>query len=434
MSIRKINFFFSLLIVVCTLNACVDSDPALGVDFVPGNQLLKVDHYEFTVPVSTTRLDSIITSSTAVGAVGYMKNDPFGLFYAGSVFRILPVNLTHTYPATAVADSAFLTIPVASRKVTGAGDNVTQPLKCYKLNTGLNAGSYYYNNSLKQDHYDSTPIGEVSYTGGDTIVVRLTSAFAQELVKTKADTMSADSLFLQKFKGIYLAADTANAQSEVGGRISYFNFSDAILSVYYKNGVDDSTRYYYYYIDDYSPNFNVYTHNSAHLAGAVPSSKVYLEGLAGVKPSINFNDVKDTIRNLAERLGVDASKIAINKAELLVQLAYPGNDMNTYPAMTTMAYKQNDSVYTFVADTYQTYFDGNLNRSLQQYAFNLTYYTQGLYTKHAVDNTDEAQQLMIFPTGVTNDYYSTIVLDRTYYSFGVLKGPATMKLTYTLLK
>ncbi len=117
-----------------------------------------------------------------------------------------------------------------------------------------------------------------------------------------------------------------------------------------------------------------------------------------------------------------------------MQLAYPGNDMNTYPAMTTMAYKQNDSVYTFVADTYQTYFDGNLNRSLQQYAFNLTYYTQGLYTKHAVDNTDEAQQLMIFPTGVTNDYYSTIVLDRTYYSFGVLKGPATMKLTYTLLK
>ncbi len=288
---------------------------------------------------------------------------------------------------------------------------------------------------MKQDHYDSTPIGEVSYTGGDTIVVRLTLAFAQELADATAEQMSTDSLFLKAFKGIYLAVDTANAQAETGGRVSYFNFSDAILSMYYRNTPDDvadSARYYYYYIDDYSPNFNVYKHSSAHLANS--SSDVYLEGLAGVKPYIDFNNVKNSIQHLADSLEVDIAKIAINKAELLVQLAYPGNDMNTYPAMTTMAYKQ-DSVYTFVVDTYQTYFDGNLNRSLQQYAYNLTYYTQGLYTGHAEDNTPEAQQLMIFPTGVTNDYYSTIVLDRTYYSFGVLKGPgATIKLTYTVLK
>ncbi len=434
MSISRI---FAIIAAACLLNACIEVDNTLGLDFVPDSELLKVDQYEFSIPFTTVALDSVVSSSIQYGTIGYMNNDPFGLFYAGAVFRFIPYTLGFSYPDGAVLDSAYIEIPLYGKTVTGDAYDVGQQLTLYALNRDLSYARNYYNNSLKTSDYHSTPVSlPYTYTGGDTIRLRFTDEFAASLVSATSEEMASDSLFLRAFKGLYLAADTSTATAGSGGRVTYFDYSKASLAVnFHKSAADDTARYYYYILDQ-NANFNVFKHSSAALAGTGPSDHVYMEGLAGVKPFVNFNVVRDSIKNYMTRLHADVSKLAVNRAELVFDVDYPAYTMDTYPERTTLAYSK-DTTYSFLTDTYQNLFDGVLNRSVQQYSYNVTYFTQGLFHHHNYDTAATATQLHLYPLNVSYDYYGSEILDleRVIYSFGVLKGPsAKLKLTYTLLK
>ena len=433
------------VVALCSLHACIEVDKTLGLDYVPDDQRLQVDFKEFTIPVFTAAIDSVCTSNTSAGTIGYTVNDPFGLFYSGAVFRITPYSGSFTYPEGAVLDSIILSIPISNKVIAGNQGKMPQTLYLYQLTRDLesNTYTYYYNNSLKTTDYDPIAIaGPYEYKGEDTLKIHLTPEYAQALMNATAEEMGNDTLFLQKFKGLYLAADTTDIPVGLqGGRIAYFNHSSIWLTAYYhKSATDDSTRYCLYYINNDYANFNVFIHNSAHLATNLPSSKVYFEGLAGVKPYINFNSIKDTIQQLLTTLNADPSRLLINRLEIKVDVVYPDYSLDNYPALTTLAYKVDTAAYrfNFLTDTYLNSFGGTLNRSVQQYSYDITYFAQGLFTPHLYDNSDEARHLYIFPYYTYYDSYYGMTyrgLERTTYSFGVLKGPnIKVKLSYTLLK
>ena len=441
MNILKIKILIIGVIALCSLQACIEVDKTLGLDYVPDNQWLNVNFHEFTVPIYTAATDSVRTSSESIGSIGYMVNDPFGLFYAGAVFRILPYTGEFTYPEGAILDSAIFFIPIAKKMVAGNEAKMPQTLYLHKLNRDLESKSdvYYYNNSLKTTDYDPIAVSEAcNYSKEDTIKLRLTAAYAQALMNATKETMSSDTLFLQAFKGLYLTVDTTLPPQD-GGRIAYFNYSSAYMTTYYhKSAVDDTARQYRYFINPDLANFNVFKHSSAHLANDQPAPNAYIEGLAGVKPYIDFNLIKEEIQHLLGNLGSDASKLVINRLEVITQVDYPTYTMDTYPALTTLTYKVDTtfSLYYYLTDTYLSLFDGTLNRSLQHYSYNPTYFSQGLFTPHSYDSEADEQRIYIYPLFITYDYYGSKVylLERTFYSFGVLKGPVKIKLTYTLLQ
>ncbi|MDR0296098.1 MAG: DUF4270 domain-containing protein [Prevotellaceae bacterium] len=438
MKILKIKFFIIGLIALCSLNACIEVDKTLGLDYVPDSQLLQVNIREFTVPIYTAATDSICTSRESVRSIGYMINEPFGLFYAGAVFRMVPYTNSFTYPEGAILDSAILHIPIANKVIAGDEGKMQQTLYLHQLNRDLQSDKdiYYYNNSLKIPDYNSMAIGDpYEYRGEDTIKIRLGTVYAQALMNATEEEMSNDTLFLQTFKGLYLAADTLALPSGLqGGRIAYFN--NAWITTYYHKSVEDDTAHYYlYYINPDLANFNVYKHSSVHLANDQPTANIYIEGLAGVKPYIDFNDVKVKIQAMLDSLGSEPSKLLINRLELITQIDYPTYNMDNFPVMTTFAYKDTSAfLYSFLIDTYLSQFDGLLNRSLRQYSYNPTYFSQGLFIPHSQDK--DIRHLYIYPLYSYYDYYGQRIydLERTYYSFGVLKGPnAKIKLSYTLL-
>jgi len=445
MNTLRIKILIVGVIALFSLNACIEVDKTLGLDYVPGNQRLQVAFHEFEVPMHTAAIDSICTSRGSVGSIGYMINEPFGMFYAGAVFRMLPAaaffGSTFTYPEGAILDSAILYIPVAGKIVAGSEGKMPQTLYLYQLNRDLQSDKdvYYYNNSLQITDYDPIAVCEpYEYRGEDTIKIRLTPAYAQALMNLTEEEMSNDTLFFEKFKGLYLAVDTTAPPSGLqGGRVTYFAYERAIITMsYHKSAEDDTARYYSYYINPDLANFNVFKHSSDHLVNDQPAANVYIEGLAGVKPYIDFNIVKDSIKYLLDRLGCDSSKLVINRLELITQVDYPTYNMDNYPVMTTFAYKDTSAyLYSFLIDTYLSTFDGQLNRSLQQYSYNPTYFSQGLFTPHLQDK--DVREIYIYPLYSYYDYYGQRIydLERTYYSFGVLKGPnAKIKLSYTLLR
>jgi len=450
MNIQKIKGFIIGVIAICSLHACVDVDKTLGLDYVPDDQWIQVDFHEFTIPVYTAAVDSICTSNSSVGSIGYMVNDPFGLFYTGAVFRFVPISVyysgsSYTYPEGAILDSVILHIPVSHKMVTNNESKMAQTLYLHQLTRDLqsNTDTYYYNNSLKETDYDPVAVaGPYEYKGEDTIKIHLSTAFAHALMSATEAEMGNDTAFHQRFKGLYLTVDTTSAVAlgRQGGRVVYFSHANASITSYYHNSVeDDTTRYCLYYLNTDYANFNVLKHNSAHLVSNLPSSQIYIEGLAGVKPYINFNLIKEEITYLLDSLNNDPSKLLINRLEIKLDVDYPTYTMDTYPILTTLAYKVDTSAYRFefLTDTYLSSFGGTLNRSLQQYSYNPTYFAQGLFTPHLYDTSDETRRLYIYPYYTYYDSYygmSYHGLERTEYSFGVLKGPLRVKLSYTLLK
>jgi len=439
MNILKIKIFIVGIIALCSIYACMDVDKTLGLDYIPDDQLLQVNIHPFEVSIYTAAIDSICTSSTSVGSVGYAINDPFGLFYAGAVFRMVPFSNNFTYPAGAILDSVILYIPISGNKVFGDEFHMSQMLYLHKLNRDLQTNAYYYNNSLKTTDYNPIAVSEpYEYKGEDTIKIRLTTAYAQTLMNATEEEMSNDSLFVKAFKGLYLTVDTTtHLPGMQGGRLSYFLLSNTWMTTYYhKSAADDTARYYLYYVSPDAVNFNVFKHSSAHLVNASPDN-IYMEALAGVKPYIDFNLVKAKIQDFLTGLGVPSSKLLINRLEVVVQVDYPTYNMDTYPAMTTLAYKDTSAyLYSFLIDTYLSSFNGQLNRSIQQYSYNPTYFSQGLFIPHLMDNSEEARHLYVFPLNVAYDYYGQVIysLEKAIYSFGVLKGPnAKIKMSYTLL-
>ena len=452
MNIRNLKIFI-VIGVVSLLNGCVEVDKTLGLAFVPDNAMVAVEQAVFDVPIYTAKLDSVITSSTSVGSVGYLNHPEFGLFTAGSVFRMLPYTLGFDYGSTAILDSAVLTIYVATR--TRLNNDVPanytctpQPLALYELDRDLAYNTNYYNNSLKSNDYIPTPISEnYTYTGGDTIKIHLENSFANRLMIASEEERANDTLFLQKFKGFYLAADTSGASAGDGGQVSYFDLTTTYLTLtYHLTDNPDSACYFYYFIEQGTPNFNVYEHGSSTLSNyddplPSPAATVYLEGLAGVKPYINFDQVKDSIVQLMQRERKDTSKLVINKAELVVPVDYPASSLDLCPTRLTLSYKDTSDNFSFLTDTYFESFDGALNRSLQQYSFNLTYYVQGMFNDQTLYHAS-ARDMYLYPVYFTSDNYGStvILLERNYYSCGMIKGiingssAVKLKLTYTMLK
>jgi hypothetical protein len=430
MNIRNPKIFFTVIGIVSLLNACVEVDKTLGLDLRPENAMMNVEQVEIPVPAYTKSIDSVVTSSTSVGAVGYLNHPELGPFTAGAVFRVLPYSLGFSYGEGAAIDSAILTIYVSSRTQLDSA-SVSQELSLYPLRRDLAYNTAYYSNSLKTDDYGPAPVsGTYTYKGEDTIRIRLTDEFANALLGATSEDMNDDALFLKKFKGFYLKAENSDAAPVGSGQVSYFDLTKAHLVAHYTN--TDTTATAYYLIEQGTPNFNVYTHSSSTLTN---SAKVYLEGLAGVKPYIDFDQVKNSIEQQMQQEGKDISKMAINKAELVVPVDYPASSLDLCPAALTLAYAV-DSTYTFLTDTYFDFFGGALNRSLQQYSFNLTYYIQGMFNNQALYHTAE-RKMYLYPVYSSYDSYGTEVklLERSYYTCGVIAAPGVkLKLTYTMLK
>ncbi|MFA6334641.1 MAG: DUF4270 family protein [Bacteroidales bacterium] len=419
---------FSLITVSCT-----KTDKSLGGDLVPDDYILNVKTAEIDVPVQMKMTDSLQSIFSGYLLVGAYKDPDLGTTLSGSAFQIIPTINDNDYGENPVPSYIRLSMAVDQALVLNASEkNVPQNIYVYTLKKDLDSTTAY-NNSITLDDVDPTPIntGGTVYFGGDSIVMNLSLDFAKKLLTASEEERDSADLFTKKFKGLFLATEPLPGALN-GGRFNIIDPAGVYMELKYRH-VDtendiDKDSVLWYYVSTSRPYVNFFSHSSGKLESTNPQDKIYIEGLAGVKPFIDFAEVKRRLSNWATANNFDISRVIIAKAELRLPYEFPNDYLTVeqFPSQVFLATKELSDTYDLplyqpVTDIY-VQSTGFNNRSFFYYSLNISSYLQkvlkGTFTGSSLNAwiTPIAQQTNSYTGDVT--YY----VDNMFYSKAKLNG------------
>ncbi len=449
---KKILFGFGLVLLFTgSAVSCIEVDKSLGKNLIPSDNELTVNSAEFSLPVQMKMSDSLQTIFSGYIMFGAYKDPLFGLVNAGGAFSISPGTTENDFGENPTVNYFRMYITVNSHSYLNSWEGtIPQNVYVYKMNSDLDTLKPY-NISYNSGDYDPVPINDKTvYFSGDSIVCNIDKAYARDLLTATQLERDSVKYFVKRFKGMYISTDPMPG-SLTGGRFNLISASGIYFALSYRH-VDtenniDKDSIVYYYSDDTYPYINSITHSSKNLETTLPSQNVYMEGLAGIKPYIDFSKVETDIKDWANTKGIDIKKIIISKAEIVLPFEFPADYkvMNQYPSQIFLVTRVKDTTdnliyYRPISDLNIEGSDGSANRVNFEYRMNVTTYIQKLITDRFTDAA--YNKAWIFPILSTSNSYtgatSYYVENTTYYK-GVFNGNLAQRapkllITYAVLK
>jgi len=331
---------FTLLILLAFLTAwsCQDKKD-FGINLLPDK-----DKEAFIInDTSTIRVRTILTDTTHInGATSLLVgnyNDPiFGSTTSSFAIQYIAENAP-TFTDTDIADSvvAFFSY----KQYNNRYGNQTGPISfdIVRLTEYLKTSSVYKNsldpNTLHQEEilrtYTFTP-----KNNNDTIRIKLSDAFANDIFAQSSATFLTDTLFKKFFKGIYIRPHNATDNQGI------FKFT---------LGAETKIKFYYHNTNSLILNFtsnstscvhlNLSNHNYSNTSFVshinslnFPNDNVsYIQGMTGVKTRVDFPYIKNW------------KKIEILRAQLVVKTESPLiTNQTNFPALTKLKLTALDSL------------------------------------------------------------------------------------------
>ncbi len=436
------------LLTLFFLTSCIDTDNTLGSAMVPENQDISLHVATLDLPVTLRMADSLQTSVSNSATVGAIRTERFGLFHSDAAVSLTAAVDSIIWGKNPSVRSLILSLAVDTTLVVDASQlSIPQNFYVYQLNVELDS-TMIYNNSLKPTDHKAELLsdGGTVFTGDDAYIVDIKKEFGEKLFRIPMATLDSAELFMKACYGLYIACDDPLEGME-GGRLTCFDLSASYLYLVYDYDDDEGARrsntatfnlgsYY---------SVNVSSAGSRSLEHADPAKALYMEGLCGIKPHIDAQQLRSTVTAWAASAGVPLENILIAKATLTFPVEYNG-DRNQYDYYSTNLFpckrvRGTSSVnYTPLDEINNTGMeDGMLNRSLLQYTSNISIYLQDLIRRTDITADDD---LWMMPTlSFYNSYTSTTYYyaDYYYYAQNTLNGTAAerhpvLNLTYAVLK
>jgi len=373
---------FSLITV-----SCITTDKSLGENFIPDDHIIKIKTAEINIPVQMKMSDSLQSIFSGYLLLGAYKDPDLGTTIAGSAFQMIPTINDNDYGENPVPSYVRLSMQVSRSLVLDVSENnIPQNIYLYTLKKDLDSTTAY-NNSITIDDIDPVPIntGGTVFFGGDSIVMNLSLDYAKKLLTATAEERDSTNIFLKRFKGLFLSTEPLPGAIN-GGRFNIINPTDVYMTLEYRHvdqtkGIDKDSILLYY-ISSSRPYVNSISHSSKRLESANPQGKIYIEGLAGVKPFIDFAEVKRVFTNWATANNFNISQVLVAKAELRLPYEFPSNyvTMEQFPSHIFLATKELSETYGL--PLYQPLSDikvqstGLNNRSSFYYSLDISSYLQ----------------------------------------------------------
>lgn len=476
-----------IIAIFVGMTCCTEVDDRLGLNFIPGDQKMKVYQEYFGIEADqrirsyTQVLDSIQASGMNTMMLGKIKDDKFGKAQAASIFQMLPPDPDtyfedgdgYAFGEIYIADSLIIEM----QPVYLAGDETKeQTFTMYALTDTLIVNKTYY------QAFDYTPIKSNTplftfklsgkYTEAEYITANATSAGKQFLKDLLADTTlyyENRPLFRNKFKGFVVEPDTDSpddaAVYTVDLASSYTYLQYHIMES--GSSVPKDTTYVKYYTNDAlaadsvsNVSFVKLTHDYSGTPieqaltlteSMTPQSVTYIDGFNGVTTMVEFPDeFFEAI--LAKRI-VDGEEadMSFNQAQLFIQLEDDDTDimnasfqkLGSYYDFrkdeTIPDYSLLDEYGSSSSNSYYAYYGGKLNRTFGYYSLNITtflHYAVKMYEKKkAKEKFDE--NYMKLTLGPTSHYVYPVTKLEDYGRTSI-KGigsdaPMKLRLTYTLI-
>jgi hypothetical protein len=434
--------------------SCIETDNTTGSGLLPGEHVLDVNTASIDLPVQMRQTDSLQTVHSGSLLFGTYKDPDFGPVTASCAFQYIPTERNLSYGDNPEPRSLKLYMSMSDLNYFYEDEkSIPQNIRVHKILTELDS-TFSYNNSLSQNDISQNSI-EVSgnvYFGGDSLVIELSEDFARELLNAGEQERDSISLFVKQLKGLYITADPQPGSIE-GGRINITTPDNIYMSLTYRHidaseGIDKDSTISYYTSDELT-SLNLFDHSSHNLETDNAGEKLFVEGLAGIKPYIDFRQVKDSILNWASSANIqDPENIVIIKAEIQLPFEYPEDytRLNYYPSQMFLCTQNfvdtTESaayIYEPLSDISYTESNGEINRSLRHYAFDISSYLSGVIKGNYKENY---LRTYIAPIYQVSDYYSSSVyyyFQNTFYSKAVLNGTSSYRkprlvITYTTMQ
>ena len=191
--------------------------------------------------------------------------------------------------------------------------------------------------------------------------------------------LASNEEWLNYFKGLYIQTQNVNYQ----GAISYFNFFNSSLTLYFQDSSHVSKSYNFSLTGARLNNFiHDYTSSQAgnQLNDSTNGDSInYVQAMSGLKTKITFPYLKHFL---------DSGSILLNRAELTINT---GEFTIPYslPAKMLLVTKDDNGEMIFPIDYYEsaTYYGGNLNTASNSYTFNIARQLQR-YLDGTINNAD----------------------------------------------
>lgn len=471
---RLFSFLVVPLALVCGFQSCVSVDSTLGSDMLPSTWVIPVDVVEVGVKMGQRYPDSLQVAMDGTAIVGSVNTDKYGTVSVGTAMDICPAYDSIRWGGSPEFRMMRLAIPLSSCQVRDDSQKyIPQNIYLHKLKISLDSTKIYSNSITENDYEPSLCVKSPAlFSAGDSVVFLLTEEFAKPLFDLDSTAMDSTSLFLEKFKGIYMDCDVAEAN---GGRLNAFDLNNARLSLTFNS---ENARGYrrdttvLFYVGAYSSVLKIDQDRLIPEMEECGATAIY-DGLAGIKPKIEAKPLRKYFADLAKAHGVEARAVMVSKAQFEFPFEYPGSSeaLSGYPSNMYLARRMRDSsgtvFYSPISEIYASIYDvGSMNRSRMSYCPDAALYIQSLLNAPE-EEIDDTYDLWLIPnvsytttttssnaynpysyysyyyygfdpysTTTTNTYY---VIDNMNYQSCVLNGPAaekhpTLRVTYTILK
>ncbi|MCF0167770.1 MAG: DUF4270 family protein, partial [Bacteroidales bacterium] len=318
MSLLKKAATALILISIFSFTSCVNVDYSLGSGFVPSDQNLQIFSDTIDLPVGLKMTDSLQASSYYL-AVGNCYDEIFGLTKIDLAMTVAPPTVNDTsfkFGTDPEIISADLGFNLTNVRTFDKGElHIPQNLHIYPLTIALDTTRIFCN-SIDESCYDPTPInkGSAVYFGTDSITIPLKNEWAAKFLTATDADMDSLLLYIEKFHGVYVTADDPINLDQYAGRIN--NFGTANMSITYKftnsEGVrKDTTAIFPVGSGSYGFSVQRYRHESENLE--MPSNNnsdiLYYQGLAGIKPYIDGQELLELMHRWADKKGIDLKSL-----------------------------------------------------------------------------------------------------------------------------
>ena len=436
------------LLTLFFLASCIDTDKTLGSAMVADNQDVSLHTVTLDLPVTLKMADSLQTSVSNSVTLGAIRTDRYGLFHSDAAFSLTAAADSIIWGKNPSVRALSLSLTVDTTIVIDASQlHIPQNFYVYQLNRELDS-TMVYNNSLTPADHKPELLSEAGsvYTGDASYIVSLKKEFGEQLFKIPMSTLDSAELFMKACYGLYLQCDDPLEGTE-GGRLTCFDLSSSYLYLTYDYDDEDGHR------RTSTANFNLGQYYSVNISSsgsrdlehADPAQALYMEGLCGIKPHIDAQQLRKTVADWAASTGIPLDNLLVAKATVTFPVEYNG-DRNQYDYYSDNLFpcqrKRGTSKvsYTPIEEINNDDFeDGTLDRSLLQYTSNISLYLQDLVGRTDITPDDD---LWMMPTVTYYDTYSGVTYyfaDYYYYAQDILNGTAAdrhpvLKLTYAVLK
>ena len=397
------HLLLAFLVVLTAATSCKKIPNHIGDSLQPNSSFIKVAFSDSQdIKAEAERIDSLSTKSATLSLVGDLNDPIFGNSNLSFYTQIGLTSNSLQWGEGATTDSIVLQIIYSGYY----GDTLTPlTLKVYEVTKDLPDTTIYsnetfeYSNELANYTFSPKPktYSNIDDDSLNAAVIRIPiyNTLGEKFI-TDEDYFSSNKVFMNYFKGLYVACEPTNGT----GSICYFNLlnTKSYLRIYYHNDYD--TTFYDFNVSDKYIRFNHFEHNYNSAQAPISfddttSQYSYVQSTAGVRTRLQFPNLAQWAKDIKSNILINEAKLILTGANGMINGVNNDTEMFSQPAQLVVVKANKNDSYSLLPDQLvgTSYFNGMYDEKNDQVWFRISEHIQDLVLAAKRTETDPTYEL-----------------------------------------